>query len=261
MSAPLLDLTSIVRTAAQKAGCADVGVVDKSLAEAAQLGDSPIEALCEGELVEDEDAFFQEMATALSMNFQPETAMDLREPLHDVFPAKLALQYRVLPHEVAENRVTLMTYDPFDLEAKQAVAQETPSTVSWVLSSRKQILEGLRRGYGIAAGNFDELIENRDLNEAEDVLAQEVNVLGENEEDEEATVNSFVNQVFREALLERATDIHIEPLERDLRIRYRVDGALQEVAVPPNVRVLQASLSNFVLRFHFSGWLPREIAM
>ena len=202
---------------------------------------SPLEALCEAEVVEDEEGFFQALANALSMKFLPETAMDLREPLHTVFPAKLALQHRVLPHEVTDDHVILMTYDPFDLEAKQAVAQETPASVTWVLSSRKQILEGLRRGYGIAAGNFDQLIENRDLEEAEDVLAQEVNVL-EGDEDEEATVNTFVNQVFREALLERATDIHIEPLERDLRIRYRVDGALQEVAVPPNVRVLQASL-------------------
>ncbi len=242
MTAPFLDLTSIVRAAAQKAGCSEVGALDKSLAEAAKHGESPIESLCEGDLVEDEDVFFLELATALSMEYQPETAMDLREPLHSMFPAKLALQYRVLPHVVTDDVVTLMSYDPFDLEAKQAVAQETSATVNWVISSRKQILEGLRRGYGIAAGNFDQLIENRDLNEAEDVLAQEVNVLGKDEEDEEATVNTFVNQVFREALLERATDIHIEPLERDLRIRYRVDGALQEVAVPPNVRVLQASL-------------------
>jgi general secretion pathway protein E/type IV pilus assembly protein PilB len=53
---------------------------------------------------------------------------------------------------------------------------------------------------------------------------------------------SFMNQIFSEAIRERATDIHIEPLENDLRIRYRVDGALTEVAVPPNVRVLQNSL-------------------
>ena len=62
------------------------------------------------------------------------------------------------------------------------------------------------------------------------------------EEDEEASVMKFVNQIFREALEERATDIHVEPLEKDLRIRYRVDGALQEVTVPPNIRALQASL-------------------
>jgi general secretion pathway protein E/type IV pilus assembly protein PilB len=55
-------------------------------------------------------------------------------------------------------------------------------------------------------------------------------------------VLNFVNQVFREGLKERATDIHVEPLERDLRIRYRVDGKLIEVPVPPNMRLLQNSL-------------------
>ena len=230
-----------MRAAALQAGCADSSALEAAISDADSAGTSLIETLCEGELVGDEDQFFHKLADALSMEFQPDTALDLTEPLHEVFPAKLALQHRVLPHRIEEHRVALMTYDPFDLEAKQAVAQESPESIVWIISSRKQILEGLRRGYGIAAGNFDQLIENRDLQEAEDVLAQEVNVL-EDEEDEEATVNSFVNQVFREALLERATDIHIEPLERDLRIRYRVDGALQEVAVPPNVRVLQASL-------------------
>ncbi|MGY8687276.1 MAG: ATPase, T2SS/T4P/T4SS family, partial [Verrucomicrobiales bacterium] len=237
ISSPV-ELNSIVRAAAFKAGCSDSSGLDAQIAEACARGDSPIEAICEGGFVEDEESFFQALAESLAMSYEPESAMDLREPLHGKFPAKLALQHRILPHRLSEDRVELMTYDPFNLEAKQAVAQESKESVSWVVSTRKQILESLRRGYGIAAGNFDELIENRDLEEAEDVLAQEVNVL-EGEQDEEATVNTFVNQVFREAFLERATDIHIEPLERDLRIRYRVDGALQEVAVPPNVRVLQ----------------------
>jgi type II secretory ATPase GspE/PulE/Tfp pilus assembly ATPase PilB-like protein len=52
----------------------------------------------------------------------------------------------------------------------------------------------------------------------------------------------FVNQILREALVERATDIHVEPLGTDLRIRYRIDGVLHEVPVPQNIKVLQASV-------------------
>ncbi|MEI8235534.1 MAG: GspE/PulE family protein, partial [Verrucomicrobiota bacterium] len=63
-----------------------------------------------------------------------------------------------------------------------------------------------------------------------------------NAADPEASVVSFVNQVIREALFERATDIHVEPLEADLRIRYRIDGILHEVAVPPQLRVLQSAI-------------------
>ena len=111
--------------------------------------------------------------------------------------------------------------------------------ITWILSTRTAILEALRSGYGVGAARFDELIEEKHLEAEPDALRQEVTVLGDNEE---ATIMSFVNQIFSEAIRERATDIHIEPLENDLRIRYRVDGSLNEVAVPPNVRMLQNSL-------------------
>ncbi len=71
-------------------------------------------------------------------------------------------------------------------------------------------------------------------------MKEEVNVL--DEEDPEATVVSFVNQIMRNALQERATDIHIEPLENDLRIRFRIDGVLHEVPVPTKIKMLQASV-------------------
>src|SRR5881227_543970 len=63
-----------------------------------------------------------------------------------------------------------------------------------------------------------------------------------NADDPEASVVKFVNQIIREAIVERATDIHVEPLENDLRIRYRIDGILHEVAVPPQLRVLHSAI-------------------
>ena len=119
------------------------------------------------------------------------------------------------------------------------MGREWSKPVTWAVGTRYRILEGLRQGYGVGAEQFDELIEGRDLN-AEEEFEQEVTQLDEDEE--EASVMNFVNQVFREALRERATDIHIEPLEKNLRIRYRIDGSLQEVTVPPDIRALQASL-------------------
>jgi general secretion pathway protein E/type IV pilus assembly protein PilB len=95
-------------------------------------------------------------------------------------------------------------------------------------------------GLGGGAEKFAELLVGRVGAGSGDDLKQETTVLAEAAE--AATVMNFVNQIFREALKERATDIHVEPLERDLRIRYRVDGRLHEVPVPPNMRLLQASL-------------------
>src|SRR5207247_7365341 len=86
---------------------------------------------------------------------------------------------------------------------------------------------------------FDEILKTRGsldlLNDAETAIEL-------NADDPEASVVKFVNQIIREAILERATDIHVEPLENDLRIRYRIDGILHEVAVPPQLRVLQSAI-------------------
>ena len=98
----------------------------------------------------------------------------------------------------------------------------------------------LRTGYGVGAETFEAILEGRDVDDAAVDLKEEVNVL--DEEDPEASVVSFVNQIMRNALQERATDIHVEPLENDLRIRFRIDGVLHEVPVPAKIKMLQASV-------------------
>src|SRR5438552_9408347 len=92
---------------------------------------------------------------------------------------------------------------------------------------------------GIGAETFDEILKS---NRAFEVLQEGETAHELNADDPEASVVKFVNQIIREAILERATDIHVEPLENDLRIRYRVDGILHEIAVPPQLRVLQSAI-------------------
>ncbi len=234
-----MSLIPLVTQLAMESGCQDRGRCDEVLTSAEQRHHSLVEALLEADLVE-EDQLAQSLAKGIGLEFMENSELDLSQPLHSRFPAKLALRYRLLPGRMEGGAVCLMTYDPFDIEAKQAVGRVLDKRVSWAVSTRYQIMEGLRQGYGVGAENFDELMDGRDQVVDDDEMAQEVNVL--DEEDEEASVMNFVNQIFRQALRERATDIHFEPLENNLRIRYRVDGTLQEVTVPPNVRTLQASL-------------------
>ena len=109
-----------------------------------------------------------------------------------------------------------------------------------MLAPRRAVLDGLRGGYGVGAETFDEILEGGGEFASANDLEQETTVLDEN--DSEASVIKFVNQVIREALQERATDIHIEPLEDDLQIRYRIDGVLRNIPVPPRIKLFQASL-------------------
>ncbi|PYJ88106.1 MAG: secretion system protein E, partial [Verrucomicrobia bacterium] len=109
----------------------------------------------------------------------------------------------------------------------------------WVLVPRPQILRAMKTVYGVGAEAFDEILKtNRSFEGAEDIeMATDLDA-----NDPDASVVKFVNQIIREAILERATDIHVEPLEGDLRIRYRIDGILHEVAVPPQLRLLQSAI-------------------
>ena len=231
-------LSDVLSKAANLAGCRDAPRLRHALEEAGDKRQPLIEALLDANVV-DEESFFSQLAGILKMPFAKDEG-ESQDGLHNRFPAKLALRHRIYPTHVSAVEVTVLTYNPFDLSARQAVGQELRKRVHWQVASRHRILEALHQGYGVGAENFEELLEGREGADQDDDLKQEVNVL--DEADEEATVLNFVNQIFREGLKERATDIHVEPLERDLRIRYRVDGKLIEVPVPPNMRVLQNSL-------------------
>jgi general secretion pathway protein E len=234
-----MSLTDLLTQTAAEAGCEQPLECRQKMSEAASLRGSMIEALLDSNLV-DEDRFFEKLGGQLHMKFVPDEQLEGADSLHSRFPAKLALRYRIYPESLNGSEMTLLTYDPFNLDARQAVGQEVRKRITWGLATRRRILEALHQGYGVGAENFEELLEGREGDAGHDDMKQETTVL--DEADEEATVMNFVNQVFREALKERATDIHVEPLEHDLRIRYRIDGKLHEVPVPPNMRVLQASL-------------------
>lgn len=225
--------------AARASGCTDGDAIADALQAAARTGTRLVDALLDADVLPDEIEFFNVLGRTVGLQFMAVPEIDPQNPPHTRLPARLALRHRVLPGRAGTNSLQLLTYDPFDLEARQMAGQTLDQNITWILSTRTAIIEALRSGYGVGAARFDELIEEKHSDAEPDALRQEVTVL---EDNEEATIMGFVNQIFSEAIRERATDIHIEPLENDLRIRYRVDGALNEVAVPPNVRILQNSL-------------------
>ncbi len=156
-----------------------------------------------------------------------------------LLPSRFVFQHHILPIEIKENSVVLATYDLFNSVGRQLASQLLKKPAEWVLVPRAQILRTMKTVYGVGAETFDEILKtNRSFEGSQDT--EEATDL--NADDPEASVVKFVNQVIREAIFERATDIHVEPLEDDLRIRYRIDGILHEVAVPPQLRVLQSAI-------------------
>ncbi|MBV8225938.1 MAG: Flp pilus assembly complex ATPase component TadA [Verrucomicrobia bacterium] len=220
-------------------GCADPEACRKVVRAAVEEQRSLIHSILDSRLV-DETGFLKGISRWLEIPWWNQPITGVSAPLREKVPARTALRYRVVPVREDESEIWIAIYDPFNLLARQMLASSLTQRIRYAMSTRSQIVQALRQGYGVGAETFEAILEGRADDELGLDLKQETNVL--DQEDSEASVVKFVNQILREALEQRATDIHIEPLHDDLQIRYRIDGVLHEVPVPPNIKVLQASV-------------------
>jgi general secretion pathway protein E/type IV pilus assembly protein PilB len=158
-----------------------------------------------------------------------------------ILPSRFVFKHQILPVGQGEKGLRLATYDVFNSAARRLATQLLPGRkIEWVLVPRTQLIRSIKTLYGVGAETFEEILQTTGRNlEAGDERFEAMDL---DADDPEASVVKFVNQIIREAISERATDIHVEPLENDLRIRYRIDGILHEVAVPPQLRLLQSAI-------------------
>ncbi len=239
-------MTQLLIEPARRTGCEDIPALTEVLRSAAQRQRSPIDDVLDADVV-DEEKYMAELAHELGLEWLDSIPMpEVPLPLREVCGPRIALRHRLLPVEITgegdHKRLKLCTFDPFNLVARQAAAQELELPIDWCMASRKRLYEALRRLYGVGADTFEQILEGRDFDYDQIESGEdEANVI-DNDDDEEASVVKFVNQIIREALDQRATDIHVEPLSTNLRIRYRIDGRLIEIAVPENIKALQSSV-------------------
>ena len=187
----------------------------------------------------DEQRFLNAIGALFGVPVVTVDAKRIERATLQVLPSRFVFQHHILPIEIKENAVILATYDLFNSTGRQLAAQLLTKPAEWVLAPRGQILRAMKTIYGVGAETFDEILKtNRAFEGLQDVETS----TDLDADDPEASVVKFVNQIIREAIHERATDIHVEPLENDLRIRYRIDGILHEVAVPPQLRLLQSAI-------------------
>ncbi|MDQ2867229.1 MAG: GspE/PulE family protein [Verrucomicrobiota bacterium] len=187
----------------------------------------------------DEQRFLAAIGNFFRVPFVALDAKAIERQTLAILPSRLVFQHHILPVQEKDDAIVLATYDLFNSVGRQLVAQLLKKPVEWILVPRAQLLRAMKALYGVGAETFDEILKT---NRAFESLDEAVASTDLNADDPEASVVKFVNQIIREAIIERATDIHVEPLENDLRIRYRIDGILHEVAVPPQLRVLQSAI-------------------
>lgn len=160
-------------------------------------------------------------------------------------PARVALHYIVFPLARENGTLRLAASRDLTREAKEELRIVLGKELEFTILEKEEIEASIARFYGVGAGVIETLVQERE-DEATDFSAGGGPAFGgeviDQDKKEDQTIIRLVNELFLDALHHRASDIHIEPFEASLRIRYRVDGILQEAKVSSKIKALAPSL-------------------
>ncbi len=159
--------------------------------------------------------------------------------LLSLFPARILLKEELLPLTRTNGVVEVATSRLFATQGLDALKTLSGLTLKPVLASSEAIQREMKKRLGVGADTIGSLGEEASFQVVDENPDENTNLDGAAED---ASIIRFVNQVLRDAIELRSSDIHLEPFEDEFRIRYRIDGVLQEVPVPPQLKRFQPAI-------------------
>jgi type II secretory ATPase GspE/PulE/Tfp pilus assembly ATPase PilB-like protein len=187
-----------------------------------------------------EDEFLRKTGEFLGFEYVEIEKLTPRPEVLQLLPASAVYQYNVLPVKFVNDVLTVASADPFSVTATDGLRLAAGCPVKIALAPREEIDKAVKKFYGVGADAIEKMIEDgRYAVDADDGAISKIDVGAEGEE---ASIVKFVNRIIAEADRQGATDIHIEPQETELRIRYRIDGMLHKVDVPPQLNRLKSAI-------------------
>jgi type IV pilus assembly protein PilB len=206
----------------------------EDVVQEAQLNGKSIEqALVDGGFV-DQRGFYQIIADALGTDFVELAGTEIAPEILRLIPGGLARLHRALPIAVSANTLSVALVDPLDLRAAEDLHFALGKDVHVVVAPAEEVEQRIQRYYGTDSSSMEDILKQ--LGDTGELLA--LRGTDESASAVEAEANAtpiirFVDLILFQAIQDRASDIHFEPFENEFKIRYRVDGALYEMAPPP----------------------------
>ncbi len=202
--------------------------------QAAQAQDRPaIEVLAERKYASKPDVL-KALANQFGMEFISLAGVDLEQEVIDLVPGEVARRYKIIPIYRNENTITVALSDPLDVETLDSLRYVLRCDVAGVVAVPEEIEAALNRHYPSTGTTVASLLDEMTEGSVQAPPEGTPKLEGEDEvTDADAPIIKLVSLIILEAFRSRASDIHLEPLERKFRVRYRVDGVLHEVESPP----------------------------
>ncbi len=214
-------------------GLMDRAQADDVLLETTQNGKAIEQALVDHGIV-DEKQYYQTIADALATEVIDLSEVEISPPILKLIPAGLARLHRALPVGLHDNEIHVALVDPLDTQTVEDLRFALGHNIHVVLAPTGQIEDRLRKHYGEDTSSMEDILKQ--LGEAGELMTLAGDAATGTNVEAEANATPiirFVDLILYQAIQDRASDIHFEPFENEFKVRYRVDGALYEMAPPP----------------------------
>jgi general secretion pathway protein E/type IV pilus assembly protein PilB len=189
--------------------------------------------------VQTEEDVLRWLAQEYGLSYTTLDDVDPDRQLLSLFPARILLKEELLPLKRLNGTVEVATSRLFATQGLDALKTMTGLNLKPILASSEAIQREIKKRLGVGADTIGTLDEEKGF-QVVDENAEDTNL--DEAAGDEASIIRFVNQVLKDAIELRASDIHLEPFEDEFRIRYRIDGELQEVPVPAQLKRFQPAI-------------------
>ncbi len=183
-----------------------------------------------------EETIFRALASFCEMRFVQPAREPVAEDVAAAVPARFATHYNFVPVSARNGTLVVAISDPLNTQLLDDIRMVLKRRVEPVVATPTEIAAVIKELYGVGADTVERIISERERDGVDVRLdaAPASSDLGDMQID--ASVVKFSNELLAEAIRTGATDIHIEPFEDALRVRFRIDGILHQVPVPPTIR-------------------------
>ncbi len=204
---------------------------DDVLSEAQQNGKTIAQAIIDSGFT-DEHGFYRTIAEGIGAEFMNLNECEISSDIIKLIPGGLARLHRALPVDLLDGSLRVALVDPLEPRTAEDLRFALGRDIDVVVAPIEQVEERIANFYGSDTSSMEDVLKQ--LGEAGDLMR----LRGDDGASVEAEANAtpiirFVDLILYQAIQDRASDIHFEPFENEFKIRYRVDGALYEIAPPP----------------------------
>src|ERR1700690_639533 len=190
-------------------------------------------------LVQTEEEVLRWLAGEYGLAYTTLDDVDPDRQLLSLFPARILLKEELLPLKRTNGTVEVATSRLFATQGLDALKTMTGLNLKPVLAASEAIQREIKKRLGVGADTIGTFGEEDSFQVVDDNPEEDTNL---DSAAEDASIIRFVNQVLRDSIELRASDIHLEPFEDEFRIRYRIDGVLQDIPVPAQLKRFQPAI-------------------